>query len=80
VQNLAIVRSTQKEGTVYLHLIDRAGSSLDLPGLGGKAASVTLLPGGETCAFEQSGDRLRIDSSAVPPNAYIPVLAIRTTS
>jgi len=78
VQNLAMARTTETEGTVYLHLIDRAGSSLDLPGIGGKVASVTLLPGGETCAFEQSGGRLRIDTSAVPPSAYIPVLAIRT--
>ena len=78
VQNLAMARTTAKEGTVYLHLIDRVGSSLDLPGIGAKVASVTALPGGETCAFEQSGDRLRIDTSAVPPNAYIPVLAIRT--
>ena len=80
VQNLAVTRTTEKAGTVYLQLIDRAGARLDLPGIGGKVASVSLLPGGGTCAFEQSGDRLRIDTSGVPPNAYIPVLAIRTTS
>jgi len=80
LQNLAIGRTTTKQGTIYLHLIDRAGARLDLPGIPGKVVSVSLLQGGRICAFEQSGDRLRIDTSAVAPDAFIPVLAIRTIS
>jgi alpha-L-fucosidase len=80
VQNLAMARTTAKDGTVYVHLIDRAGSTLELAGIGGRVGSVTLLVGGGSCAFEQSGDGLRVDLSKVPPNAFIPVLAIRTAS
>jgi alpha-L-fucosidase len=80
LQNLASVRTTTKEGTIYLYLVDRVGPRLDLAGVPGKVVSVSLLQGAHACTFEQSGDRLRIDASSVPPNSYIPVLAIRTTS
>ena len=80
LQNLALGRTTTKEGTIYLQVINRAGGRLDLPGISGKVVSVSLLQGGQSCAFEQSGDRLRIDVSAVAPDAFIPVLAIRTAT
>jgi alpha-L-fucosidase len=80
LQNLALGRTTAKEGSIYLQLIDRPGARLDLLGIPGKVVSVSLLRGGQSCAFEQSGERLRIETSAVAPDEFIPVLAIRTTT
>jgi alpha-L-fucosidase len=78
LQNLPLGRTTTKEGTVYLHLFERPGTRLELLGIPGKVGSVSLLQGGQSRPFEQSGERLRIDTSTVPPDAFIPVLAIRT--
>jgi len=80
LQNLEVVRTTAKEGTIYLHWVERTGARLELPGIPGTVVSVSLLHGGQSCAFEQSGDRLRIDTFAVASNAFIPVLVIRTTT
>ena len=80
VQGVPPVRTTAKAGTTYVQLIDRPAGRLDLTGVPGKIASVSVLAGGKTCAFEQSGDRLQIDVSAAAPDAFIPVLALRTAS
>jgi len=79
-QNLPLGRSTAKGGTVYLQLVNPAGARLDLPGIQGKVLAVNLLARGQSCPFEQSAGGLRIDTSAVAPNEFIPVLAIRTTT
>jgi alpha-L-fucosidase len=76
MQNLMVGRTTTKGGTIYLHLLDHAAAGLDLPGISTKVVSVSLLQGGQACTFEQSGDGLRIDTSAIAREALIPVRAI----
>ena len=80
VQGVAAGRTTTKEGTIYFELIDHHEPRLSLAAVPGKIASVSLLQNGQSCVFEQSGNRLWIDTSVVPPEAFIPVLAIRTTT
>jgi alpha-L-fucosidase len=80
LQNLPFGRTTTKKGTIYLHLFDRPTGRLEMSGFPGKVASVSLLAGNHACPFEQSGDRLRIDAPALPPDAGVSVLAIRTVT
>jgi alpha-L-fucosidase len=80
LQSLPFGRTTAKAGTVYLHLFDRPGGRLEMNGFPSKVTSISLLAGDHPCAFEQSGDRLRIDVPALPSGTIVPVLAIRNAA
>jgi len=78
LQNLPFGRTTAKDRIIYLHLFDKPAGQLEMSRFPGQVASVSYLAGGRTCAFEQSGDNLRIDLGASAWPAIVPVLAIRT--
>jgi alpha-L-fucosidase len=80
LQSLPFGRTTAKDGTTYLHLFDRPTGRLEMSGFPAKVTSVSLLAGDQACAFQQSGDRLSVDVPALPSDASVSVLAIRTVT
>jgi alpha-L-fucosidase len=80
LQTLPFARTTAKGGMIYLHLLDRRTRPVAISGFPGKVASVSLLGGQQACGFQQTGDHLSIDVPALPPDAVVAVLVIRTAA
>jgi alpha-L-fucosidase len=76
IQGHPAVRTTRRDGTVYLHLLEWPGEGLTLPGWSGQVVSVARLGGGAV-PFEQSGDTLRLAPVSHPPRSGVAVLAAR---
>ena len=80
LQGLPVVRSTTKEGVVYLQIFSQPAGQLEISGFPGRVASVAQLAGGNACPFEQTGDRLSITAPAPAADTTVPVLALRTAA
>lgn len=78
LQNLSFGRTTTKGKTVYLHVFDWPGPSIELTGLSAKVRSVRALAGGATLRFQQAAGKLTIDAAGVTPDPDATVLAIET--
>ena len=76
VQGLSFGRSTARGKTVYLHVFDWPRERLDVSGIDGKVAKVTLLAGKKPLSFRQTGGRVSIEAPPQAPDPHATVLAV----
>jgi alpha-L-fucosidase len=69
-------RTTAKGKTVYVHVFDWPGASLQVRGLRAKVRSVTALAAKTPLKFRQAGDVITIDTAGVTPDPHATVLAL----
>jgi alpha-L-fucosidase len=77
VQGHPTLRSTERDGTVYLHLLDWPQVPIEVSGLGAQVESMSLL-GGPTVPFTRTPETLRIALPASRPHPGVNVVAVRT--
>jgi alpha-L-fucosidase len=77
LQRLTFGRTTQKDKTVYLHVFDWPKGKLQLEGLNGRVAAVTMLDGGKALRFTQQAGRLEIEVPESAPDPVATVLALK---
>jgi alpha-L-fucosidase len=77
VQGHPTLRSTERDGTVYLHLLDWPQVPIEVSGLGARVESMSLL-GGPTVPFTRTPETLRIALPASRPHPGVNVVAVRT--
>jgi alpha-L-fucosidase len=77
-QNLPFGRTTAKGKTVYLHVFQWAGGSVEIPAAGVKVGRVMLLADRRPLEFSQNGYSLRIKLPPAAPDPAVSVLAIET--
>lgn len=78
IQGLAPLRTTAKGKTIYVHIFDWPGTSLELPGLKAKVASARLLAGGPRLEFRQSEEKIQVSLPAQAPDQDVSVVAFQT--
>jgi alpha-L-fucosidase len=78
IQGLASVRTTAKGKTVYVHIFDWPGTSLELQGLKAKVVSMRLLAGGPPLEFHQSEEKIQVKLPAQAPDKGVSVVALQT--
>lgn len=78
-QGLPRVRSTEKDGTVYLHILDWPDEGqIILTGFKEPISTVSLLATGESLPFQHLGGSLAIEVPREAPDPSVSVLALRT--
>jgi len=79
LQNLTFGKTTAKGRIVYLHVFDwPAESRLEVPGLEGRVAQITVLGDKRKLKFQQLSDKLTIQVPATAPDPNDTVLQIVT--
>jgi alpha-L-fucosidase len=79
LQNLSFGRSTRKDKTIYLHVLNwPADGKLAVDGFPGRVTSVKLLAGSQKLAFHQHTDQLQIDVPQQAPDANDSVVEVVT--
>lgn len=78
LQGLTFGRSTQKGGTVYLHVFEWPKGPLEISGFGSRVTSAMLLAGGRSVKYKQTGDRLSIELPAAAPDPSVSVIVLKT--
>jgi alpha-L-fucosidase len=78
IQGQAAIRTTSRDGRIYVHVIDWPKGKLEIARFPSQALSATLLATKSEVRFEQEGSRLTLDVPATPPAPGIVVLEIRT--
>jgi len=78
VQGVSNLRTTQKENTVYLHVLDWPQGELNVNGLPSHVLSATMLAGGKPLSFTQNGDHLSIQLPPTAPDGDVTVIALKT--
>ncbi|MCW5977279.1 MAG: alpha-L-fucosidase [Bryobacteraceae bacterium] len=78
LQDLPFGRTTSKGKTIYLHVFDWPGASMELTGLNARVRNVRALSGGAALKYAQTGDKLVISTDGATPDPDATVLAIET--
>ena len=79
LQDLPFGKTTAKANTIYVHVFEwPAKPQLEISGLKGQVASVTLLATGKRLEFNQGQETLNITLPAKPVDPYDTVLAVNT--
>ncbi len=73
MQGIPFARSTARDKTVYVHVFDWPGASMDLPGLDAKVESAALLSGGKPLDFHQSQGKIHVN---LPPQVSDPIFSV----
>ncbi len=77
-QTLSFGRTTTKGKTIYLHIFQWPGGSLNIPAPGIEVSRVTLLAGRRPLEFGQTGSSLAIKLPPDAPDPVVSVLSIET--
>lgn len=78
MQGIPFARSTAHDKTVYVHVFDWPGISMDLPGLDAKVESAALLAGGKPLDFHQSQGKIHMNLPPQAPDPNVSVIVLRT--
>jgi alpha-L-fucosidase len=79
LQQLPFARTTAKNGTTYLHVLDwPAHGPITVPGVRATVRAVRLLAGNRPIEFTQQSDVLTIQAGGITPDPHATVLAIDT--
>jgi alpha-L-fucosidase len=79
LQKLPDARTTEKDGTIYLHVFDwPAQGPITVPGVNAKIRGVRLLAGKRRLEFRQQSEILTIQSDGITPDPHVTVLALDT--
>jgi alpha-L-fucosidase len=78
VQGVKALRTTAKNGTIFVHVFDWPASSLELSDISPKILSAHLLANGQPLKFRQTEAGLHMDIPPQAPDSNVSVIALRT--
>jgi alpha-L-fucosidase len=78
LQAVPFAKLTAKGATVYVHVLDWPGSTIEIKGLPAQVRRARLLEDGSALRFRQSEGVLTLNVPRQPPNAHASVVALET--
>jgi|SRR5579871_1814186 len=77
IQGISNIRTTEKDGVVYLEIFDWPGEHLRLDGFEPRVHSASLLAAGTQLSFQQNGKHLDIELPRNAPDENATVIALK---
>ena len=72
------LRTTEKNGTIFVHVFDWPGAKLELSGVDARILSARLLATGQPLKFVPTNGGVSIEVPAQAPDPRISVIALKT--